>query len=95
MHSIRLGCSRRCGAAGCVRKANILFLCLLPAFDSADLSPKLGQLSRHLIEILASRQTEHCRGRLRYIILPASQLQSGLKELLLGLEKTVGTLIPN
>ena len=49
-----------------------------------------GQLSRHVIEIPARWQTKHGRGGLRDIILPASQLQSGLQQLLLGLEKAVG-----
>ena len=64
-------------------------------FKRADFAPKFGQLPRYLVEILACRLTEHRRDRLRHVILPASQLQAGLKELLLGLEKSVGSLVPN
>ena len=50
-------------------------------------------MPRHVVEILAGRQAEHGGRRLRDVILPASQLQSCLQQLLLGLEKAVGALV--
>ena len=61
--------------------------------ERANLSPKFGQLSRHLVKILAARHTEHRSGGFADVVLPAAQLQPRLQQFLLRSKKAVAALV--
>src|ERR1700691_4535436 len=59
----------------------------------ANFSPKFGQLSCHLVKILAARYPEHRGSGFADVVLPAAQLQPRLQQFFLRSKKAIAALI--